>query len=147
MLGQKTNDTFHYFIEKYYNRQGSPRKSHVDTHNLITVLAEIALATLSCSPDHKGIFHQHFFVNIKQVLEGNKVIVEDKMTFVAVHYGDSEGIAEPLPDLFPGKKITIRGKYIPSDEAYQTADNPGLPVLHFTHHPLGYIKYLGVKYE
>jgi hypothetical protein len=69
------------------------------------------------------------------------------MVFVAARYGDAEGFREPVPNLTPGEPITIKGKFIPAWKAYKTADNPGYPVLHFTHHPLGYIIYGGVKYE
>lgn len=115
--------------------------------NIITVSAVVAEDFLHCLPDLEGKMHQHFYIRIKEVLEGDRRIVDAKTVFVAVHYGDEEGLPEPIPCLTPGEPIIIRGQFIPAAEAYQTDDNPCFPVLHYTHHPVGYVIYDGVKYE
>lgn len=135
----------HKYIEKYHkllkSRKGLPPK------NVITVSAEIMDNFIVCMADHRGALHQHFFVNLIDVTEGDKTIVENKPVFVATRYGDKAGLKEPVPNLEPGNSIIIRGVYIPSDKAYKSGDNPGFPVLHFTHKPLGFIVYGGVTYE
>ena len=52
-------------------------------------------------------------------------------------------------DLKAGEPIELQGEYIPIASAYPTDDNsdPVLPVLHFTHHPVGYVMYKGVHYS
>ncbi|MFZ3170409.1 MAG: hypothetical protein WA118_00245 [Carboxydocellales bacterium] len=147
MHTKKINESFHCLLDKYYPPQGKTRKGDVDNLHVITVSAVIAPASLHCSTDHQGKFHQHFYVYIKRVLEGDIDIVTGDLTFVAVHFGDSEGIANQIPDLKPGTPIILKGKFVPAEEAYQTADNPGYSVLHFTHHPVGYIIYHKIKYE
>lgn len=127
--------SFHRYIDRYY-----------DLTHVITVSATIADDFIHSMRDHKGALHQHFFIDIENVLDGGENPVEKKV-FVAARYGDKSGLKEPVRDLAPGNPIVLRGKYIPTDEAYKTGDNPGFPVLHFTHHPVGYIIYNGVKYE
>ena len=69
--------------------------------------------------------------------------------FVAVRFGDTEGLDSQVVDLRAGQPIEIQGEYIDEAHAYPTQDNhnPTLPVLHFTHHPVGYIRYEGVFYS
>ncbi len=67
--------------------------------------------------------------------------------FVAIRYGDSLGLPKPIPDLKEGADIEMQGEYIDRKHASKSRDNPGDPVLHFTHHPLGYVVYEGHKYE
>jgi hypothetical protein len=120
---------------------------YLDQQHVITVAGKVADESVYCKPDLKGEMHQHFYVDLDEVLEGDSGLVDNTMIFVAARFGDSDGFLEPVPCLAPGKPIIIRGKFIPSWAAYKTEDNPGYPVLHFTHHPLGYIIYDGVKYE
>lgn len=137
--------SLHKYIEKYYKLFKFPQK--LPEKNVITVSAEIVDRFIVCMADHKGALHQHFFITIGQVVEGDKTIVENKPVFVAVRYGDKAGLEAPVPDLEPGSAIIIRGVYIPSQKAYKSEDNPGFPVLHFTHRPVGYVIYDGVRYE
>jgi hypothetical protein len=67
--------------------------------------------------------------------------------FVAIRYGDREGLASPIPGLEAGKSIELQGEYIDLNHAYPTIGNPGDPVIHFTHHPVGFIVYQGYRYE
>lgn len=140
-------DSIHHHIEKYYQGQGKSDRKELDLHNVITVSARVADEFIHCSPDLKGIEHQHFYIYIEEILEGDATLVDNTTVFVAVHYGDPDGIAAPVPNLVPGQPIVARGKFVPARQAYKTQDNPGYPVLHFTHHPIGYIIYDGVKYE
>jgi hypothetical protein len=101
--------------------------------------------------NHNGANHQHFVMKIDQVLkfEGGNANLAGTDVFVAVRFGDNEGLAHEIPDLKAGQPIEVQGEYIPDASAYPTQDNqnPVLPVLHFTHHPIGYVKYEGQYYS
>jgi hypothetical protein len=104
------------------------------------------------SPEnHHGANHQHFVIKIDQVLkfEGGVQNLVGTEVFVAVRFGDNEGLAQEIPGLQTGQPIEAQGEYIPEASAYPTADNsdPVLPVLHFAHHPVGYVKYEGQYYS
>ncbi|MGH8780337.1 hypothetical protein [Paraburkholderia sp.] len=101
--------------------------------------------------NHHGANHQHFVVKIDKVVKfeggtGNLVGTE---VFVAVRFGDNEGLAQEIPGLQAGQPIEAQGEYISDANAYPTEDNsnPVLPVLHFTHHPVGYVLYHGQYYS
>ena len=147
MPNKKRVEGLHRYIEWYYQQKKYPAEAYPDTDNFVTVSAEISDDFLGCALDQKGAHHQHFYVDIKRVMDGDAELVEGKPVFVSVRYGDEEGLPEPIPGLLPGRPVIIRGKYIPSDEAYETDDNPGLPVLHFTHRPIGYVIFCGIKYD
>jgi hypothetical protein len=72
------------------------------------------------------------------------------LVFVALRFGDRDGLNHPIRGLHPGQPIELQGEYIDSGHAYPTQDNEGhppLPVLHFTHHPVGYVVYDGQRYD
>jgi len=109
------------------------------------IRAVATIEKLFPSPDyHNGANHQHLILNNIEVeySEG----LPDGMNvatriFVAVRFGDNEGLVDPIP-FEEGKKTRIQGEYIDSAEAYATADNPTkLAVLHFTHHPTGFVEF------
>lgn len=147
MIHQRIIDSFHEHIQKYYINKGRVRDNHDDLHNVLTVSAIVCPNFIHCLPDHKGAMHQHFYINITKVLEGDESLVDNNTVFVAVHYGDSQGIREEIPGLTAGQPIDIKGKFIPAAKAYRTDDNPCFPVLHFTHHPVGYVIYNEIRYE
>ncbi len=100
---------------------------------------------------HNGANHQHFIITIDKVLkfEGGTQKLVGTAVFVAVRFGDNEGLAQEIPGLKTGQPIEVQGEYIAEASAYPTQDNrdPVLPVLHFTHHPIGYVKYDGQYYS
>ncbi|MFM0075446.1 hypothetical protein PQQ86_30270 [Paraburkholderia sediminicola] len=104
------------------------------------------------SPEfHHAAEHQQFVIKIDKVVKfdgGTQNLVGTEV-FVAVRYGDSEGLAQEIPGLQVGQPIEAQGEYIAEASAYPTADNnnPVLPVLHFTHHPVGYVLYQGHTYS
>jgi hypothetical protein len=104
------------------------------------------------SPEnHHGANHQQFTITVTMVLnfQGGSEDISGQAVFVAVRFGDSEGLDSEIPDLSVGNPIEIQGEYIDSAQAYPTQDNvnPTLPVLHYTHHPVGFIKYEGTVYS
>jgi hypothetical protein len=102
--------------------------------------------------NHHGANHQHFTVKVDQVLkvEGADASAIGPVVFVAMRFGDDEGVDHEIEDLRENTPIELQGEYVSSAEAYKTEDNEGnppLPVLHFTHHPVGYVIYNGDHYS
>lgn len=96
-----------------------------------------------------GVCHQHLLINQIHVIEihgASKSLVSDE-AFVAIRYGDRLGLRKPVPGLINGQEIELQGEYIDKNHAYHSIGNPGDPVIHFTHHPVGYVMYHGVRYE
>lgn len=59
--------------------------------------------------------------------------------FLATRYGDNEGLSQPIrEDLEPGLALHLKGQWITEDQAY-SHNGAKMPVLHFTHHPVGFI--------
>ena len=109
---------------------------------LILVLANIE--TLYPSPgNHNGANHQHLILNNIKVESAKGMppgLQVSERIFVAIRFGDDEGLADPIP--FVQDQLTrMQGEYIDSAQAYPTQDNPGLSVLHFTHHPVGFVEF------
>ncbi|GAC1459472.1 MAG: hypothetical protein NVS2B14_08580 [Chamaesiphon sp.] len=109
---------------------------------LIRVVGTIE--TLFPSPDsHNGANHQHLILSNITVehTEGLPSGMEvASRIFVAIRFGDNEGLVDPIP-FVEGQKTRIQGEYIDAKDAYPTADNPDLAVLHFTHHPVGFVEF------
>lgn len=127
---------------------------HRFPHSLGAPLARVqgTVARVFEGPEnHHGANHQHFTVKIDKVLkfDGGNTDIAGQEVFVAVRFGDSEGLDHEIEDLEAGNPIELQGEYISDSEAYPTEDNsnPVLPVLHFTHHPVGYVAYEGEHYS
>jgi endonuclease G len=58
--------------------------------------------------------------------------------FLAVRVGDSMGITKPIHGLVAGVGLHVQGERIPRDKAFAHGGER-MSVLHFTHHPLGFI--------
>ena len=96
------------------------------------------------SPDHhNGANHQHLILNniTVEYSDGlpNGLKVSPRI-FVAIRFGDNEGLVDPVP-FVEGEMTRMQGEYIDAANAYPTEDNPGLSVLHFTHHPVGFVEF------
>jgi hypothetical protein len=105
------------------------------------------------SPEHHhGANHQQFIVRVDQILkvEGIDQSAIGREIFVATRFGDDEGLDHEIEGLREDTSIELQGEYVDSAHAYKTEDNDGdppLPVLHFTHHPVGYVIYDGEHYS
>lgn len=95
------------------------------------------------TPVHDGAAHQHIWIDQVKALDGLAPI--DGRVFVAVRVGDSEGINGEIP-FKVDTPVELQGMFIPADQADPGQDNPGLPVMHFTHHPIGFVEYEGKRY-
>ena len=65
--------------------------------------------------------------------------------FVAIRITEG-GIGEDIP-FVTGTPVELQGMFIPADQATAGANDPGLPVLHFTHAPVGFVVYDGKTYK
>jgi endonuclease G len=96
--------------------------------------------------DTDGDQHVRLLITVTELLEGNptvngdveRVLDRGEDVFVASRIGDSMGITEPILGLVPGVKLDLKGEWIPRDRAQAHGGHP-VSVLHFTHHPLGFI--------
>ncbi|GAC1396759.1 MAG: hypothetical protein NVS3B17_17250 [Vulcanimicrobiaceae bacterium] len=92
---------------------------------------------------HHGANHQHLVIAVESVEsiggmpQARKV---DDSMFVAIRFGDDAGLADSVP-FEVGARARVQGEYVDAMAAYPTQDNPGLAVLHFTHHPAGFVQY------
>ncbi len=124
---------------KYWISLGAP---------LIRVAASVAMVFEEFG-FHHAAQHQHFVVDSVQIeySEGlpNLFVVPSKM-FVALRFGDGMGLDAPVP-LKIGDHVLIQGEYLNVGGVYKMADNHALPVLHFCHHPVGFVQVDGVKYQ
>lgn len=93
--------------------------------------------------------HQLFFVSITNVLDNSngREIGLRVPTLVALRYGDAAGLASPIPDLRPEEPATIRGMYLPASATRPGPDGAHHPLLHWVHHPLGWIEYQGMRHD
>lgn len=109
---------------------------------LVRVLGNIEKLYPS-SDHHNGANHQHLILNniTLEYSEGfpQGMTISDRI-FVAIRFGDNEGLVDPVP-FVEGQMTRMQGEYIDAADAYATADNPGLSVLHFTHHPVGFVEF------
>lgn len=115
---------------------------------MVTVAATIADIGAD-THDAQGERHQHLYVQITAVADnpdGADVQVGQRVQ-VAIHYGDAAGLPGPVPGLRVGEPITCRGRWVPLAQAYPSPDGEHLPVIHYTHHPLGWVLYQGTRYS
>ena len=92
---------------------------------------------------HDGAEHQHIWINDLQALDGGADYAGN--VFVAIRVTEG-GIGTDIP-FEVATPVELQGMFIPADQADPGPDNQGLPVLHFTHRPVGFVKYDGEEYE
>jgi endonuclease G len=88
--------------------------------------------------------HQVMYVVLTQILhvdqdEGIQAALQaGSQVFVAVRVGDSEGLSQPVPGVADGVALHMKGQWIPASQAYGHGGEK-TDVLHFTHHPIGFV--------
>lgn len=93
--------------------------------------------------DHDGAEHQHVWIKQLQALDGGDNYDVD--VFVAIRVTEG-GIGRDIP-FQDNTPVEMQGMFIPADQAYAGQDNQNLPVLHFTHAPVGFVIYNAVEYK
>lgn len=91
---------------------------------------------------HDGAEHQHIWIDQIEALDGGDDYAGN--VFVAIRITEG-GIGQDIP-FADGTPVEMQGDWIPADEATAGEDDPGLPVLHFTHRPVGFVRYEGEEY-
>jgi endonuclease G, mitochondrial len=95
--------------------------------------------------DLSGSKHQQFTIVPTKWVAGNEAKTEverakdeDTEVRVAVRFGDSQGIADRIRGIRRDVELRLKGEWITAQDAYDVGGED-LPVLHFTHDPLGFI--------
>lgn len=126
---------------------GVTKKTNQRKEYLVTVQGTIE-KVLDDDLDYRGGRHQRLFVRVTKVLDDpdNARLPRNDNCFVAIRYGDRDGLAQRIQSLdgAAGKQIEIRGRYIPSDPKNTKAPSA---VIHFTHKPIGYIRFANKTYK
>jgi hypothetical protein len=103
-------------------------------------------ATVSDDQGEEGQ-HYHKLLTVTSLIEVSPSVEDDVNNclndglpvFLAVRYGDQMGLSEPIPSGFGmNDTLHIKGEWIPADKAFNHGGEK-MSVLHFTHHPLGFI--------
>lgn len=93
--------------------------------------------------NHDGAEHQHIWIDRVNALDGGAGYAGN--VFVAIRITEG-GVGRDIP-FAVGAPVEMQGDWIPADEATAGEDDPGLPVLHFTHRPVGFVRYAGEEYD
>ena len=96
--------------------------------------------------DPGGGKHHRLVVRVVKILRSdpdvatdlNKSLTRALDVFLAVRIGDSLGIANPISGLKVGLPLHLQGEWIPKDRALAHGGRR-ISVLHFTHHPIGFV--------
>lgn len=100
--------------------------------------------------DDSGALHQLLTVTVEEMSPGSgrqPDLEAGQRVHVAIRYGDGEGLPEAIQGLKTGAPIELQGAFVPAEEAYEQEDGLRLAVIHFTHRPLGWVKYQGKLYR
>jgi endonuclease G len=111
------------------------------TRNVVEVAAD-----LRQHEDDGNDLHAMLLITLTELREGNPAVNNDVQrvlesgvdVFVAIRVGDGMGITKPIVGLVDGVGLDIKGEWIPKEKAFAHGGR-NLSVLHFTHHPLGFI--------
>lgn len=93
-----------------------------------------------------GDKHQQCIVNVQDVIQNDpdvapdieRVRVDAEPVFVSIRVGDRMGLRQPVPGVHDGSELRFKGEWIPKERAYAHGGEK-MSVLHFTHHPLGFV--------
>jgi endonuclease G len=119
------------------------RRRREQTRNVVAVSAKLREREADGTGQSE---HVRLLITVTELLEGNPAVNADVErvldsgddVFLAVRIGDSMGITKPIVGLVAGAGLKVQGEWIPRDEAQAHGGRP-MSVLHFTHHPLGFI--------
>ena len=123
--------------EKKTRSKPQPRQRKV-----VEIEAEVARVF---ADDLSGAKHQQFTIVPTKWVAGTeaKSEVEAAKTSktqvrVAVRFGDSRGLPDRIPGIRQNVKLKLQGEWISAQDAFDVGGED-IPVLHFTHDPIGWI--------
>jgi endonuclease G len=145
------------FLESYRTAERSERitelaelspqqaQASLSNRDVVEVNATVAVKEPDDSDSHGGR-HQRFLIRVTSVLMSNSRVTSDVTSalttgdsvFVAVRFGDNQGLSSPIPGLVVGVTLHLKGEWITKAKATAHGGKK-MPVLHFTHHPLGFV--------
>ena len=113
------------------------------TPNVVEVAATLKRRK---ADDTSGAQHIQLFITLTKLIQGDpavdadiqRVLSDGEEVFVAIRTGDSEGITQPILGLVAGVGLDLKGEWIPRDQA-GAVGGEHISVLHYTHHPVGFI--------
>jgi subtilase family serine protease len=129
--------------------RGGATSTTLQRQHAPVVHLQAVIKTVESDKVEHGVSHHHLLIHRIEVLQSDGVdpsSIKPEL-FCAIRYGDSLGLPGPIPGLQAGQAIELQGEYIDENHIYPTIGNPGDPVLHFTHHPVGFVVYQGKRYE
>ncbi|TAK64644.1 DNA/RNA non-specific endonuclease [Methylobacter sp.] len=93
-----------------------------------------------------GDRHQHVILTVTESIEGDqdvnadlqRVIADQEQVFLSIRFGDRLGLARPVPSIQTGTALRLRGEWITKERAYAHGGER-MSVMHFTHHPIGFV--------
>lgn len=93
-----------------------------------------------------GDHHQHVMLTVTRSIEGDidvnddiqRVIANQEEVFLSIRFGDRLGLPRSVPGVQNGSMLRLRGEWITRDRAYAHGGER-MSVLHFTHHPIGFV--------
>jgi len=106
----------------------------------------VSAAVARVFPDryaHDGAEHQHIWIDGLKALDNGEDYDGDVFVAIRITQG---GVGQDIP-FAEGAEVEMQGDWIPAEQATAGQDDPNLPVLHFTHRPVGFVVYQGETYE
>ncbi len=88
--------------------------------------------------------HQQLWIDRLVSLDGDGFSYAGDV-FVAIRITEG-GIGREIPFVVD-TPVALQGMFIPAGQATPGLNDPGLPVLHFTHSPVGFVVYDGTTYR
>lgn len=124
-------------------RKRSPHPPQVRIRKVVEIDAKV---TRVFADDLSGAKHQQFTVVPTKWIDGDtsaKSEVEAAKknrteVRIAVRFGDSRGLSDRIPGIRSDVELQIKGEWISASDAFDVGGED-IPVLHFTHDPLGFI--------
>jgi hypothetical protein len=116
------------------------------------VLLTVSGTITEIDPNHRshmGATHQIFSIQVRQIVQDSDhsgVAIGDVIN-IAVRFGDRQSLAAPISGLQVGAAIMLSGAYITASAAYGETDGEHNAVIHYTHHPIGWVEYHGHRYS
>lgn len=96
--------------------------------------------------DNNGGKHYRLRIAVTKIVKDDPDVSKDvknakatgRDVFVAIRFGDSMGIQETIKGMNAGAALKLKGEWITKEKA-RAHGGEKMSVLHFTHHPLGFV--------
>ncbi|HWI63138.1 MAG TPA: hypothetical protein VNT75_14920 [Symbiobacteriaceae bacterium] len=129
-----------------------PSRAVLDRSRKLRLIVTVTGTITDYEPDQQdesGTLHQILVIRVEKLDAAGRQpdLEEGQEVHVAIRYGDPSGLEQPIAGLTEGAPIEMQGAFISAEEAYEQEDGRKLAVIHFTHRPLGWVKYQGKTYR